>query len=282
MEYFENNGLRLCYTTAGQKDAPAVLFLHGLSGYHATWESAIKALSENFAIWALDFRGHGHSDHAGSGGYTVAGYASDAAAMLERIGRPTLVVGHSLGAAVAAYLATHGNPYVKALFLEDPPLFFQEHGDFKDSPFATIFPIIRDHISQLQANKADLLSYKSFVEMTPAQEGGTAKDHLAPEQLCHTAQGYQLQDVATWNAAIDGSMLQGVESGQPIACPITVVAADAQLGSAFRLEDDERLLSLCPQAQILRYTGVGHRIHANKEAGQRFVADLLAFAKQHA
>jgi pimeloyl-ACP methyl ester carboxylesterase len=70
----------------------------------------------------VDLRGHGRSGHA-PGTYTVERYGEDVvAALREGVGRPAVLVGHSLAGVVAWWVAQRHPELVTAAFLEDPPL----------------------------------------------------------------------------------------------------------------------------------------------------------------
>jgi pimeloyl-ACP methyl ester carboxylesterase len=70
---------------------------------------------------ALDFRGHGESDPAEDGDYSVAGLASDVAAVADQLSlRRFVLAGHSLGAAVAIEYAGQHPERVAGLLLVDP------------------------------------------------------------------------------------------------------------------------------------------------------------------
>src|SRR6266404_5176885 len=122
-----NSNVRLAASVDGPIDAVPILLLHGASVSRDTWDDTKQQLMDRYCVWTLDFRGHGHSDRAPN--YNLAGYVSDAETALAAIGRPAIVVGHSLGACVAGALS-QANPNVRAVFLEDPPWFLesvQEH-----------------------------------------------------------------------------------------------------------------------------------------------------------
>jgi pimeloyl-ACP methyl ester carboxylesterase len=61
-------------------------------------------LQQNFRVIAYDLRGYGHS--APAGGYDMERQLDDLTAVIERVaGEPALVVGHSLGGAIASSMA---------------------------------------------------------------------------------------------------------------------------------------------------------------------------------
>ncbi len=102
--------------------APTAVLVHGVTGWHRTWWRVGPALAD--AGWravAVDQRGHGTSPRI-EGYTTVQELAADLAVAIERIGAPVeALIGHSLGAAVAAEMAFERPELVHRLVLEDPP-----------------------------------------------------------------------------------------------------------------------------------------------------------------
>jgi 3-oxoadipate enol-lactonase len=86
-------------------DGPPLLLVHGSGATGAVWTGQAP-LATDRPIVAIDLSGHGESDDvAATPGYeTLAVYADDAAAVARETGART-VVGHSLGGAVALWLA---------------------------------------------------------------------------------------------------------------------------------------------------------------------------------
>ncbi len=98
-----------------------VLFTHSFAGDVSHWNATLDHLKARRRVVAFDFSGHGQSPGA-VGLYSIAELAKDIAEVADSRGLESFVlVGHSLGAAVAAeYAGSHANR-VKALVLVDPP-----------------------------------------------------------------------------------------------------------------------------------------------------------------
>ncbi len=107
-EYTRYGGLRMHVRNWGGEGRPVIL-LHGLASTCRIWDFVALILARDFAVIAVDQRGHGDSGKPETG-YDFASVGSDLAAMLEGRGieRPVLV-GHSWGADVALELAV-ANP----------------------------------------------------------------------------------------------------------------------------------------------------------------------------
>lgn len=106
----------------GEPQGPPLLLLHGLTDSGQGWRDAIGRWRDRFAVVAPDQRGHGESPRF-SGEQRAAHpgdvMVEDAARLLEQLDG-AVVVGHSLGGAVALAAAVRRPDLVRALVLEDP------------------------------------------------------------------------------------------------------------------------------------------------------------------
>ncbi|MGH3103367.1 MAG: alpha/beta fold hydrolase [Gaiellaceae bacterium] len=100
-----NDGTALAYEAAGA-GPPNVLFLHGWAGSGSYFGGTIRELDlTRLRALSLDLRGHGGSDE-GDDGYTLDRIASDALAATDAAGVDEFVVlGFSMSAKFAQYLA---------------------------------------------------------------------------------------------------------------------------------------------------------------------------------
>jgi pimeloyl-ACP methyl ester carboxylesterase len=100
------DGTRIAYDVAG--DGPPIVLVHGLTSSRQAWEPVTALLTRDFTCVTMDLRGHGASSRGPD--YSTLSLVGDVRAVVEELalGEPA-VVGHSLGATVAAvYAATHG------------------------------------------------------------------------------------------------------------------------------------------------------------------------------
>jgi pimeloyl-ACP methyl ester carboxylesterase len=105
---------------AERGDLPVVL-VHSLAGNSTHWAKQLEHLRPTRRAVALDLRGHGRSEPAKNGDYSIAGMAGDIAAVVDTLGLDRFVlVGHSMGGGVAlAYAGAHPDR-VAGLLLLDP------------------------------------------------------------------------------------------------------------------------------------------------------------------
>ena len=76
-------GLRFRYLEWGDSGSPALVLLHGFGTHARSWDHVAGAMADRFRVLALDQRGHGNSDRAPDGDYTVKAMAGDVEAFAE-------------------------------------------------------------------------------------------------------------------------------------------------------------------------------------------------------
>ena len=120
MSHVTRDGVRLFYTDAGVGEPP-LLLVHGWSCDHTYFAPQFGHFSTHHRVVAVDLRGHGQSDQPEQD-YTIAGFADDLAWLCGALGlRKPVVIGHSLGGAIALELAArHADLPVALVLLEAP------------------------------------------------------------------------------------------------------------------------------------------------------------------
>ena len=98
---------------------PPLVLVHGTAADHTRWAPVMPALEERFTVLAVDRRGRGASGDADD--YAIEREFEDVAAVADRAGEATTVLGHSYGAgcALEAALLTES---VARLILYEPSL----------------------------------------------------------------------------------------------------------------------------------------------------------------
>lgn len=98
-----------------------VVFVHGLAGRLEHWTPQLQAVGPALRALALDLPGHGESDMAADGDYSVPALAASLGAVMEGFAlRRAIVVAHSLGALAAIEYARLHSDRVVGLLLVDP------------------------------------------------------------------------------------------------------------------------------------------------------------------
>ncbi|MES1241920.1 MAG: alpha/beta hydrolase [Acidobacteriota bacterium] len=98
-----------------------VVLVHSLAGNGGQWALQLDHLRRHRRAVAIDLRGHGESDPAEDGDYSIHGLATDIEAVVDQLGlRRFLLAGHSLGSTVAIDYAARHPERVAGLLLVDP------------------------------------------------------------------------------------------------------------------------------------------------------------------
>ncbi|HYG64272.1 MAG TPA: alpha/beta fold hydrolase [Thermoanaerobaculia bacterium] len=140
----------------GDRGGLPMVFLHSLAGNGGQWALQLDHLRRHRRAVALDLRGHGESDPADDGDYTIAGMAHDVTAVVDQLGiRRFVLAGHSLGALVAIEYASRHPDRVAGLLLVDP------NGDQSRVPREQIesylAPLRLDPLAELELNFRQLV-----------------------------------------------------------------------------------------------------------------------------
>ncbi len=104
--YVTSQRVRLHYVAWGEAENPPLILLHGGRDHARSWDRTALALCDRYQVFAVDLRGHGDSDWAHGGNYSIIDYALDLHAIVGDIGRtPVTIVAHSLGGSIALQYA---------------------------------------------------------------------------------------------------------------------------------------------------------------------------------
>lgn len=120
--FIDAAGVQLHVLEAGDAAAPRVLLIHGASAnLRELWHPLADDLTRDHRVIALDRPGYGYSQRPKRDAHKLAFQAKLAARVLDQSGGgPAIVVGHSLGAAVALRLALESPSLVAGMVLIAP------------------------------------------------------------------------------------------------------------------------------------------------------------------
>jgi pimeloyl-ACP methyl ester carboxylesterase len=115
----DHNDINIHYYRTGRGELPALVLAHGFSDNGLCWTRVVKGLEAYFDIVMVDARNHGKSSR---GPASLGAMTDDLYSVITtlNLNRP-VVLGHSMGASMAADLAARHPKVVSKLLLEDPP-----------------------------------------------------------------------------------------------------------------------------------------------------------------
>jgi len=119
MTFTADDGAPLFYRESGA-GAPVLVFVHGWQSTGVAWDPVVRLLAASHRCVVLDLRGTGASADA-PGAYTVERFSADVADLLVHLrAGPAIVVGHSMGGAIAMRLAVDRPELLAGIVLVAP------------------------------------------------------------------------------------------------------------------------------------------------------------------
>jgi pimeloyl-ACP methyl ester carboxylesterase len=104
--YYSSQRLRLHYVVWGDETNPPLLLIHGNRDHARTWDEVAIRLKDRYCVYAPDLRGHGDSQWAVGGLYSMPEFVLDISMLGAELDRnPLTIIGHSLGGAVSLQYA---------------------------------------------------------------------------------------------------------------------------------------------------------------------------------
>ena len=236
---------------ASSADGPPLLFLHGVMSRWQSWLHIMPSFAPRWQIHALDFRGHGRSGRT-PGAYRAVDYAGDVIAYLrERIGQPTVIVGHSLGAIVTIAVAADAPELVRAAVLEDPPLGAfsdQSLGERAENPrFRASYELVRQGLSRAELEQR-------LAAMDPAMD---------PARRRSRAQNLACLDPDVLDAVLNDRAKEQYELDTRlgrIAAPVLFLRGNMEHGAAVDAARADRAAALLRDCAHVYFPDAGHGI----------------------
>jgi len=266
----------LNYATCDGLGKPALLLLHGVTRCWRDWEPLLPTLTQTWRVIALDHRGHGTSERAES--YRVSDYVADVVRFVrDEVTAPLVILGHSLGALVAAGVAAEVPQYVRGIALEDPP--FHTMGNrIRSSAWQAQF--IGMQAAARRGGSVDDLT-DALTEIRLPTPGGALKrlgELRDRASLRWSAECLTQLDPDVLSPVIEGRWLDGYDVASILSrvqCPALLLAGDPTAGGALTASDAEATEAALSSCQTVHFSGVGHQLH--RERPEEVLAALHAF-----
>lgn len=112
------NGTKVAYAIHKNKNKPWLMFIHGWGSNHSIWDPYVEHFKKRYSILTPDLRGHGLS---ADGKIDFKEIADDINAIIEKEQiKDAHIIGHSMGALVAAEVHKKGKVKSESLTLITP------------------------------------------------------------------------------------------------------------------------------------------------------------------
>jgi pimeloyl-ACP methyl ester carboxylesterase len=271
--WFDGDGIRIHgLDWGGPADGTPVLFLHGVGGNAWIWDDVaprLRAALPGHRLVALDGREGGDTDHPATG-YGRERFVADVLAVHDALGgRPMVLVGHSRGGWLAAWLASQYAERLQHLVLVDPARLVFESAEVSDGYYAgvrgALGPFESEEAALSWARAADPrasfspVRVRSFLFGLRRLPDGRLVGKLPPEVIS------QLQA-----AREDGDAVAAAVERIGVPTLLLVGTRQAEERIAHRMAYAERI----PGVTVVRIDGA-HFIHTDAPA--EVVAAIAAF-----
>lgn len=256
-----STGVRLPYVEQGDPSGVPVVLLHGFTDSWHSFGPVLPYLPHSIHVFALTQRGHGDANRP-EAGYHIRDFATDVSAFLDSQGlESAVVVGHSMGSAVALRFA-------------------------QDYPNRTCGLVAMGAFAHLQTNPVVVEFWEQGIKhlsdpIDPAGVREFQESNLAqpiPPAFLETVVAESMKVPAhVWREAFAGLLEdEHVARLGHIEAPTLLVWGDQD---AFAPRADQDILQAAIDgARLEVYGGAGHAFHWEEPA--RFAGDLTAFVEE--
>jgi pimeloyl-ACP methyl ester carboxylesterase len=247
--FLARDGVNLAHfeTGPGNPQSPPLVLINGWTGDHGIFAPQIIHFGENRRVVAINLRGHGASD-APKQEYTIAGFADDIAWQCAQLGlEKPVVLGHSLGGAIALELCGRHPNLASGVMMIDSIVM---------AP-----PAVRDAPAVQQL--LDGIGGPNYLTVSRANAWEIGCDYDGPARRKAIYDKYILPPCENTPQHVAYSTIRNailnydpVPAARACKIPMAYISADVPLVTMAR--DLGRLQQLCPQLVISKTLLAGH------------------------
>ncbi|KJZ49694.1 MULTISPECIES: alpha/beta fold hydrolase [Pseudomonas] len=224
-----------------------VIIIPGITSPAVTWAFVAERFGQAFDTYVLDVRGRGLSESGADLDYSVEAQAADVSAFAEAMGFSRFsLIGHSMGARIAARMARKGGASLARMVLVDPPV---------SGPGRRAYP------SQLPW----------YVDSIRLSQAGMSADDM--RSFCPTWTDEQLSLRAEWLHTCDERAIKASFEAfhtedfhadlRHVNCPALLMVAER--GGVILDEDIAEIQGLMSNLAVVRVADAGHMIPWDNE-----------------
>jgi pimeloyl-ACP methyl ester carboxylesterase len=251
----------------------SILCLHGRWGRGETWVDFIQHYGNEYRVIAPDQRGHGLSGKPDST-YSTKEMAEDMISLLDNLGiNKSIVVGHSMGGAIAGYLGANYPNRVRALAILDksasgpinskgPSINSVEIVDPVTKNWPLPFKSLKEAQGFIREQMESELSYQYFMN-----------------SLEETVEGYQMMFSQKAMAANIAHYEEWYYLLPKIKCPVLLIQAKG--GEAVSDNDFSKMKTMISNCMAREISDPDHNIYlSKKEEFYQYFDEFLGILKK--
>lgn len=247
--FLSRDGVRLAHFETGPSNpqSPPLVLINGWTGDHRIFTPQIIHFGKSRRVVAINLRGHGASD-APEQQYTMAGFADDIAWQCTQLGlQKPLVIGHSLGGAIALELCGRHPNLASGIVMIDSIV--MAPASLREAP---ALQQLLDGIggpNYLRVSRANAWEMGGDYDDPARRKAIYDKYILAPCENTPQHVAYSAIKNATLN-------YDPLPAATACKIPMAYISADVPIVTIAR--DLDRLRQLCPQLVISKTLLAGH------------------------
>ena len=233
-------------------DATPMVFAHGYGSNRHTWGRVTEKLAETLHLFSVDLRGMGRSGRFGKAVRRQT-WADDIARLIPKlVGRPVVLVGHSLGGWVAAAVAAQRPELVAKTVLVEPYSGAQSEVNKQERARRIEHRERRANLIRTATTPGDLAPAvrEQYAEASEDSIGRIARMWFELDPILETGLTSPSGEAETFE-----------EMFSAIECPTLIVRGAVEKGGILSDEESDRLTRLIPDSRTLSWPRVGHSPH---------------------
>lgn len=219
------DGTKIAYKKTG--NGPPLVIIGGSLADHSFYTPLASELARDFTVYVFDRRNRGESGDTLP--YAVEREVEDVAAILDLIGEPVILYGHSAGSALALNVVASGVS-VAHLILADPP--YTAHGD-SDKTFIDQFRNETAKVQELHDKGKHKENVANFLD------GMGLPENIINDILNSPAGAGMIASAKAlpYDYAVLGNGLVPIELAKRIEVPVSILAAGYSLDAGKQLAE---------------------------------------------
>lgn len=265
-------GIGIAADVGGDPAHPPAILMHGGGQTRHSWRLATRSLVRmGYHVISLDLRGHGESDWAADGDYSIDAFVADLKAIVATLSAPVTLVGASLGGIVSLLALGESNEIeARALILVDVVPHVRKEGvdrirDFMSGNpegFATVDEAV-EAVARYLPDRPRSASSAGLRKNLRAGADGRLYWHWDP----------QLHTQLRTEVEIGAMTRRMTAAARNIAVPTLIVRGKAS--DVVSAEAAAQLQSLMRNARCVDVEGAGHMVVGDKN--DKFTAAVEHF-----
>ncbi|HJV66618.1 MAG TPA: alpha/beta hydrolase [Geomonas sp.] len=272
-KFLDTGKVKINYLDYGNASSEPLVMLHGGAWCWEEYLSLIPFLAQRWHPYALDSRGNGRSGWV-PGQYRLEDFTEDTVAFVRQFKTTVVLVGHSLGGAVALMVAARCPDKVKALVIEDTPPTIENYRRVVASGremYGTWLKLKGSVQSEQELSLALADTYKDYPGVTSQWFMFFAR---CLWQLDPTYFDALRNDFDSFIKGYDNQLLARIR------CPVLFIRGETELGAVMTDEEVSWLKRNFSKVSYTHITGVGHLLHMQEGGQAQVLKAMLEFLER--